>query len=256
MQSTNQALTERELKYVKRQFYIKRDRNKNACPFFIFLSLMGLPFMLFGDEFYWFGIIISLICLATAYYYYLQNQQRTFKILPTKKILRGKLTQRFIGSPRTGRYFLFINEFKILNPVGMEEYLWELIEKSQNPFVQVTLAVCEEAKSGKVEGHYALLKIENEICIDSALKNHGTDFLKKATRQIYFDILIFLIVICVYFGIVMSIMELFYFDDSLFTFFILLMLPGMYYYETVYRKFFPRDDTDLKEKLKCTCTVY
>jgi len=253
MQSTNQELTEREFKYVEQQFYIKQNSYKNTWPFFIFLSLMGLPFILFGDEFYWFGIIIMLVCLVIAYYFHLQHQQTTFVIRPTRHIYQGRLTQRFIGSARNGRLYLFVDEYKILNPIGIEEYLWAFIEKGPDQPIQVSLAVCEETKNEEVQRHYALLKIENEICIDSAIKNHGTDFLKKATRQLYFDILIFMIVIGVYFGLVMSIMEFFDFDESLFTFFVLLMLPGMYYFEPVYRKFFPRDDADLKEKLKCTC---
>jgi len=253
MPSTNQPLTERELKYVERQFYIKRDRLKNTWLIFLFLAVFGLPFILFGDEFRWFGIIISLICLAIAYYFYGQNKQTNFKILPTKQVYRGRLTQRYIGHPKTGRHYLFVDEFKILNPIGIEAYLWDLIDKYYNKNVQVTLAVCEETKNQKIQRHYSLLKIENEICIDAAIKNHGTDFLKKARRQLYFDMMIFILVICVYLAVVMSLMNAFDFGEGLFTFFILLMLPGMYYYETVYRKFFPRDDTDLKEKLKCTC---
>lgn len=172
---------------------------------------MGLPIILFGDQFYWFGIIISLACLTLAYFYHLQYQDMTFKILPTKRVLRRILTQQYVGTPKNGRLFLFVKE------------------------------------------HYALLKIENEICIDSAIKNHGTGFLDKATREIKIAIMVFMLVLFVFYGLVMLTISFVGHSEFCIVFLVISIFLLLYYFEPVYRKFFPRDDTDMKEKLKCTC---
>lgn len=250
MQSTNQLLTDREITYAKKWFEIHRVNKKNLWRVYLFIAFFGLPFLFTGDWFCLFGVFLSFTGFICAYFFKKESDRTTFEILPERQVYHGRLTQRYVGSPRYGKYCLFVDDYKMTTPATLDKYLWELLEKYQNQTVKVLLAVCEIRTGDNSDRHYSPLKIENEVCIDSAIKNHGTGFLRKTTRRLYFEALIFILVGCIYFGGVVGLMNLFDLDESLIFFFILLMLPGMYYYE---RKFIPRNNTDLKEKLKCTC---
>jgi hypothetical protein len=257
MRSTNQPLTDRELIYAKNQFKIIQYKNKLtwiipavlAC-----LSLLG--FLLVEGQTLLFGILMLAFAIIGVFFFIRKTYRTTFNLLPTGQMMKGILNLRFIGSREHGQNYLFIDDHKLETPAGLENYCSDLVEKYKNQLVNVTLAVLEEKKGPELKAnHYSLLKIEHDFCIESAFKNHPTQFSKKLSTQTYFSIILILLF---FFCVPLLIIFVLDFSDNLLLGpLVLSMILALSAVLMLQQKFFPMDDDteemELKEILKCTC---
>ena len=251
MQSTNQLLTERELKYANRRFKNNRFMVRGLWPAYLLVVLAGVPLVFVYDESFWVGIGLILFGIIGAIFFRRFSKQTTFELVQTVEIHTGKLNKRIVGSGRYQHYRVFLDDYLLETPDGLEYYMTDLVEKYKGQKVEALLAVCEQTKNQNVHRHITPLKIEKDICIESAIKNHGTGFLRKAKYRLYFDITMAFIL----FSIVT--MTIFFtldsFDIANTPLFIILFIPGLYFVFTLYFKLVPKNEIELKEKLKCTC---
>ena len=255
MRSTNQPLTDQELIYAKKQF--KSIQNKIRFPWIFsgVLACLGLLGLFFADEqIFLFRALVIVFALIGIFFFIRKSYGTTFNILPEGQMYKGILSLRFIGSAEHGQNFLFIDDHKLDIPFGLEKYCSDIVKKYKNQMVNVTLAVLEEIKGAERKAnHYSLLKIEHDFCIESAFKNHRTEFLKKISSQSYYSAILILLF---FFCIPLLILFVLDFSDNLFLGpLVLLMVLVLSIVFLFNEKLFPMDkeEMELKEILKCTC---
>lgn len=251
MRSTNQPLTDRELIYVNNQFKIIRFKNKLPwiiCGVFVCLGLLGM--IVFEGQMLFFGILFMAFAIIGIYFFKRNSYQTTYDILPT-----GLMHQGVLSTTKNGRKNLFLDDYRLETPNELENHCSDLVEIYKNQKVNATLAVLEEKKGLELHAnHYLPLKIEYELCIESAIKNHGANFLKNVTRQPYSIITTLLLFLSIPLLIIFALDFFGYLNivPLLFSMFLALCIATI-----LQEKFIPTEESieeiELKEKLKCTC---
>jgi len=251
MQSTNQLLTKRELKYATRRFKNNQFTVRGLWPAYLVITLVGVIIISIEDETFWIGIALILFGIIGAIFFRRFSKQTTFEIQRTVEIHIGKLNKRLFTSLDGQYHRFFLDDYLMEIPDALESILFDLVEKYKDQKISVQFVVCKQKKDGKVYSHYTPLKIENEICIYSAVKNYGPQFLRKATFRLYFEFMMFILLIGVLSVTISIVFEFFDLENPVL--FLILLLSGTYFGYRMYTKFIPTKDINLKEKITCTC---
>ncbi len=253
MQATNQLLTDRERKYAKRRFRNVKFVVRGLWPVFIIVALSGLPLLLIDDETFWPGFGLTAFGILGAIFFKRYSKKTTFEMSPTLHVHRGILNLRLVGLAGERHHRLYLDDYLMETSDGLEFYMNDLVEKYQDQKVQVMMAVFEQKKDGKTYEHYTPLKVEKDLCIDSAIKNHGSRFLKKMTYKLNLDISMFILIpFALTMFMILGIPALENINTGIF---MTLLFIGWFFLYMLYLKLFPSNKMEIKEKLKCTCST-
>lgn len=249
-----QLLTDREFKYAERRFRRVRFLVEKIWITFISFIVLGAMLIYGDDGSYLIGIgmiVFSFLLMAFFLFYGILT---TFEIDPKMREHDGFFNLRQVSFGQYKHSRLFLDDFMLYIPDGLDPYINELAVKYENQKVKVLLAACQETRLGEVNEHYTPLKIMDDLCIDSAIKNYGTDFLKKTTYQLYLDGFIILLII---FSLAMFLVLGIRPGDGMKNpvTLIIFTLAGSYFIFKLYLKFIPRYTIDIKERMKCTCST-
>ncbi len=192
MEKTTILLSDRELKYAKKQFRSAALQVRLLWPTFVFIALLG-GFIIWMEELL-VGSLLMLLGIAGAIFFKRYSDQSNFVVRKEAVLKKGSIRMSDGGSKSTeGAYGLFLGKQGLQTPDGLELFFEDLVREYKGKKVSVKLAVCDCTIKEKSYQVYTPLRIEDDFCIDEAIDYHGPHFLVLPTLLLYWNLFLFMI---------------------------------------------------------------